>query len=156
MLICSCEARAGSNSAINLAELAGADFVDLPAGYEGRLINDAAFSAAAVRRRVALEVVALRSASDYVREGMGKGVCPATGISEEPGLVARALVGEPVQWPVAVVTASERAPKAARKALLEVLTNEAASSRSRKKRMTEPLGQPAATKTLGRRTRQAN
>ena len=74
---------------ISLAELAGADFVDLPAGYGGRIINDAAFSAAAVRRRVALEVVDLRSASEYVREGLGIGVFPATGIGKESGLVAR-------------------------------------------------------------------
>jgi DNA-binding transcriptional LysR family regulator len=73
---------------ISLAELAGADFVDLPAGYGGRIINDAAFSAAAVRRRVALEVVDLRSASEYVREGLGIGVFPATGIGKESGLVA--------------------------------------------------------------------
>lgn len=122
---------------ISLAELAGADFVDLPAGYGGRIINDAAFSAAAVRRRVALEVVDLRSASEYVREGLGIGVFPATGIGKEPGLVARALAGEAAQWPVAVVTATERTPKAATKALQEVLTNEAVRMRPRKKRVTE-------------------
>jgi hypothetical protein len=42
-----------------------------------------ASSAAAVRRRVAREVVDLRSAGEYVREGLGIGVFPATGIGEE-------------------------------------------------------------------------
>jgi DNA-binding transcriptional LysR family regulator len=110
---------------ISLAELAGADFVDLPAGYGGRIINDAAFSAAAVRRRVALEVVDLRSASGYVREGLGVGMFPATRIGEEPGLVARRLDGEAVQWPVAVVTGVKRVPKTAARALRDVLASEA-------------------------------
>lgn len=110
---------------ISLAELSDSDFVDLPAGYGGRIINDAAFSAAGVRRRVALEVVDLRGASEYVREGLGIGMLPVTGIGNESGLVTRPLAGEAVQWPVAVVTATGRMPKAAARALQEVLTNEA-------------------------------
>ena len=82
-------------------------------------------------------MVDLRSASEYVREGLGIGVFPATGIGKESGLVARALAGEAVQWPVAVVTATERIPKAAAKALREVLTNEAVRMRPGKKRVTE-------------------
>lgn len=119
---------------ISLAELAGADFVDLPAGYGGRMINDAAFSSAGVGRRVALEVVDLHSASEYVREGLGIGLFPAAGL-EDPGLVARPLDGE-VQWPVAVATATERAPRAATKALSEVLTSPNAGMSPREKPVT--------------------
>ncbi len=109
---------------IKLPELAGANFVDLPPGYGGRIINDAAFSAAAVPRRVALEVVDLHSASAYVREGLGVGIFPSGRIGEEPGVVARKLVGATaVAWPVAMATAAERAPRAATKALVELLAD---------------------------------
>ncbi len=130
---------------ISLAQLADADFVDLPAGYGGRIINDAAFSAAAVRRRVALEVVDLRSASAYVREGLGVGLFPVTGIGEETGLVARRLLGPALHWPVAVVTGAERVPKAATRALLEVFAREARhpAPRSGRRRVTSKAVRPS-------------
>lgn len=127
-----------ARASIGLAELTGADFVDLPAGYGGRIINDAAFSSAGVGRRVALEVVDLHSAGEYIREGLGIGLFPAAGFGGSSGLVTRPLAGKTVQWPVAVAAATERIPRAAARALSEVLTDETAGMTPRKKRATRP------------------
>ncbi|QSB13238.1 LysR family transcriptional regulator [Natronosporangium hydrolyticum] len=61
---------------ITLAELDQADFVDFPAGWGGRMRIDAAFDAAACRRRVRFEVGDVAALLDLVAAGLGVAILP--------------------------------------------------------------------------------
>ncbi|MBX0300157.1 LysR family transcriptional regulator [Cryobacterium sp. 1639] len=61
---------------VDLAALAGEEFIDLPPGYASRQIVDDAFGAAGVDRRVMIEVSDIGTAAEYVSNGLGVALLP--------------------------------------------------------------------------------
>lgn len=61
---------------VALADLAGEDFVDLPAGWGTRILIDAAFSTAGLARRIPFEVGEVGFLLDLVAQGLGVALVP--------------------------------------------------------------------------------
>jgi DNA-binding transcriptional LysR family regulator len=84
------------------------------------VLNDGAFAAAGLDRRVALKVIDVRSAADYVRCGLGVALLPRTGGGDADGLAVIPVRGADLGWPLAIAYNSRRRPSAATRALAEV------------------------------------
>lgn len=69
---------------VPLAELAGLDFVDSPAGYGNRAVVDRAFAAASLGRRVAVEITDIGTGVDFVRNGLGVALLPRYVLGDAP------------------------------------------------------------------------
>jgi DNA-binding transcriptional LysR family regulator len=65
-----------ASAGVHLADLDGAEFIDLPPGYASRQIVDDAFTAAGVERRVMIEVSDIGTAAEYVSNGLGVALLP--------------------------------------------------------------------------------
>jgi DNA-binding transcriptional LysR family regulator len=68
--------RLAASARVDLAALAGEEFIDLPPGYASRQIVDDAFVAAGVDRRVMIEVSDIGTAAEYVTNGLGVALLP--------------------------------------------------------------------------------
>ncbi|OIV37208.1 hypothetical protein BIV57_12300 [Mangrovactinospora gilvigrisea] len=105
--------------------LAGGVFVDLHPDWGSRRVAEAAFAAAGVPRRVAMEVNDVHALVVLVGRGLGAAVVPRPvadkEVARELGLRAVPLEGAPV-WRVSVATAAPRtAGSAAGRALLAAI-----------------------------------
>src|SRR6185437_3627909 len=61
---------------VRIPDLADEPFVDFPPGYGNRIVVDRAFAAAGVGRRVAIEMIDIGTAADFVRAGLGIAILP--------------------------------------------------------------------------------
>jgi DNA-binding transcriptional LysR family regulator len=61
---------------VDLADLEGEEFIDLPPGYASRQIVDDAFVAAGAERKVMIEVSDIGTAAEYVTNGLGVALLP--------------------------------------------------------------------------------
>jgi len=110
---------------VDLAELAGLDFIDSPAGYGNRAATDAAFAAAGLERRVTVEVADIGTVAGYVRHGLGVAVVPRFTAAAAPDLPALVLAAGP-RWPLALAVPRDRRPSAATAALVRHVREHAA------------------------------
>ncbi|MDR7278712.1 LysR family transcriptional regulator [Catenuloplanes atrovinosus] len=107
--------------AVTLAALAERPFIDSPAGFGNRVVVDRAYAAAGLRRRVALEVVEIGTAPEYVRHGLGVSIMPAFSVpADHPGLKGLPIDGPELWWTLSVATATRRRPTAATRTFLEL------------------------------------
>jgi DNA-binding transcriptional LysR family regulator len=68
--------RLAGRPVVRIADLAGEQFVDFPAGYGNRTVVDRAFAAAGVDRHVSLEVVDISTGAGFVRASRSCPVSP--------------------------------------------------------------------------------
>jgi DNA-binding transcriptional LysR family regulator len=112
---------AGQN-AVDLADLAGEQFIDFPIGFGHRRIVDAAFTRLGRERAVAIEVTDVTDAAAYVRHGLGVSLVPRW-----PGMVGgtdvrTVLVQRPdLPLVLSIGVSTVRTTTAAAQALLDLI-----------------------------------
>jgi DNA-binding transcriptional LysR family regulator len=118
---------------VPIADLAGLDFIDSPLGYGNRAVTDRAFAAAAVPRRVTLEISDIFTGVDYVRHGLGVALLPSYILGEATDVRTLTVTGADLRWPLGLARPADRTPSAASRALIavvhEVLTRDVTSCR---------------------------
>jgi DNA-binding transcriptional LysR family regulator len=112
--------RLAATAEVAVADLAGEAFVDFPAGYGNRMVVDQAFAVAGVERQVAIQIMDITTAANYVRENLGIAILPPFAVPDRRGLVVRPLAGSELEWPLGLAVPALRAPSAAARALLEL------------------------------------
>ena len=110
-----------ARGSVPIGELAGLDFIDFPAGYGNRAVADRAFAAAAVPRRVVIEITDIATGTDFVRHGLGIALLPRFIIGSQPGLTRLTVTGADLQWPLSLATPADRTPGAAARALIDLI-----------------------------------
>jgi DNA-binding transcriptional LysR family regulator len=75
-LVCRSDHRLAEQAEINLRQLADERFVEVPPGWTGRLLSDAAFAGAGIPRRVVCEVGDWELFLELVSAGVGIGFAP--------------------------------------------------------------------------------
>jgi DNA-binding transcriptional LysR family regulator len=75
-LVCRSDHRLAEQAEVNLSELANERFVEVPPGWTGRLLSDAAFAGAGIPRRVVCEVGDWEVFLEVVSAGVGIGFAP--------------------------------------------------------------------------------
>lgn len=116
----------GDAGPVAVAALVGLEFVDSPPGYGNRAVTDAAFAAAGVERRVAVEVADIGTAADYVRHGLGVAILPRFTVAAAPDLPVVPL-REELRWPLSLAVPRDRRPSAATAALVRHVREAAAA-----------------------------
>lgn len=107
---------------VALADLADEPFVDSPVGYGNRAVVDQLLTAAGLRRHVGIEVADIRTAADFVRQGLGVAIMPSFAASpHDPRLAVLPLAGPAPHWTLHAATSSARRPSAALRALLRLV-----------------------------------
>ncbi|GIF39270.1 LysR family transcriptional regulator [Actinoplanes xinjiangensis] len=106
--------------AVSVEELAGLDFIDLPAGYGNRDVADRAFAAASVRRNVTIEITDIGTSADYVRHGLGVALLPRFLLAGGEGLTIVPVTGADLRWPLSLAVPADRPPGAAARALISL------------------------------------
>ena len=108
-----------------IAELAGLDFIDSPAGFGNRAVVDRAFAAAGVPRRVTIEINDIATGIAYVRHGLGVALLPRFVLGEagrDPaGVTTLVVTDADLRWPLSLATPTDRTPGAAARALIALL-----------------------------------
>jgi DNA-binding transcriptional LysR family regulator len=105
-------------SSVHIDELAGLDFIDLPAGYGNRDVADRAFAAASVRRHVTIEITDIGTSADYVRHGLGVALLPRFLTGGAEGIATMPVTGADLRWPLSLAVPADRPPGAAARALI--------------------------------------
>ncbi|WP_086669388.1 LysR family transcriptional regulator [Lentzea kentuckyensis] len=106
---------------VPITDLAGLDFIDSPLGFGNRAVADRAFAAAAVPRRVTLEMSDIRTGVDYVRHGLGVVLLPDSILGAAAGVTTLKVTGADLRWPLGLARPADRAPSAAARALIAVV-----------------------------------
>ncbi|ANZ41293.1 LysR family transcriptional regulator [Lentzea guizhouensis] len=106
---------------VPISDLAGLDFIDSPLGYGNRAVADRAFAAAAVPRRVTLEMSDIFTGVDYVRHGLGIALLPSYILGDAQGVSTLKVTGADLCWPIGLARPADRAPTAAARALIAVV-----------------------------------
>jgi DNA-binding transcriptional LysR family regulator len=106
---------------VPIADLAGLDFIDSPVGYGNRAVADRAFAAAAVPRRVTLEMSDIFTGVDYVRNGLGIALLPKHVLGDVDGVSTLRVTGADLCWPIGLARPADRALSAASRALISVV-----------------------------------
>jgi DNA-binding transcriptional LysR family regulator len=75
-LVCRSDHRLAGQAQVALKELADERFVEVPAGWTGRLLSDAAFAAEGIPRRVVCEIGDWELFLELVNAGVGIGIAP--------------------------------------------------------------------------------
>jgi DNA-binding transcriptional LysR family regulator len=120
--------RLAARASVSLADLADEPFVDSPPGYGNRTEVDRGFAAAALQRRVALEVADIATVAQYVRNGLGVALLPRFSTGTAAGLRVLPVTGARLRWTFGVATGSARRPSAAVRALLDLVDTHRVSS----------------------------
>ncbi|MFI1167496.1 LysR substrate-binding domain-containing protein [Streptomyces sp. NPDC020801] len=113
---------AAPGAALTPRDLAAEVFVDFHPDWGPRRTTDAAFSAAGVRRTVALEVNDVHSLLDLVDENLGVAVVPRHFRHKRPGLTALPLKGvDETAYETVALLPPEQATSPAARALITLL-----------------------------------
>ncbi|WP_033344531.1 LysR family transcriptional regulator [Catenuloplanes japonicus] len=109
---------------VTLERLAERPFIDSPAGFGNRVVVDRAYAAAGLQRRVALEVVEIGTAPEYVRNGLGVSIMPLFSVPlDDRGVKSLPIDGPELWWSLSVATAVRRRPTAATRTFLQLAGN---------------------------------
>ncbi|WP_435129651.1 LysR family transcriptional regulator [Actinacidiphila sp. bgisy144] len=103
---------------VAVTELAGLDFIDSPLGFGTRSVTDAAFTAAAVPRTVAIEIPDIATGAAYVRQGLGIAFLPRFVLGRAEGLARLTVTGVDLRWPLSLAVPTDRAPSGAARAMI--------------------------------------
>lgn len=106
---------------VALAELAGEDFVDLPAGWGTRILIDAAFSAAGLARRIPFEVGEVGFLLDLVAQRLGVAVVPDH-LPQPEGVLFLPLAGPAPTFTISAALPDRDGGTASARVLLELVT----------------------------------
>ena len=111
-----------ASAELDLADLAAEPFVDSPVGYGNRAVVDHRMAAEGLNRHVSIEVADIRTAADFVRQGLGVAVLPSFAIpTADPRLAVSPLAGATSHWTLHIATSATRRPSAALRALLALV-----------------------------------
>jgi DNA-binding transcriptional LysR family regulator len=121
MLACPPDHPFAKRRRIDLAELDGERFVDFPAGWGTRLSADRLFLDAGLRREIAVEVADVPNVTELVRAGFGFAFLAPSTVPDTRRLVLRRVRPSP-EFTVSLVTADQRTPSAATRALIDLVT----------------------------------
>ena len=105
-------------ASVRIGELAGLDFVDFPVGYGNRTVADRAFAAAALTRRVTIEITDIATGPDFVRHGLGVALLPRFALGQGDGVAVLRVEAADLQWPLSLAVLSGRPPGAAARAMI--------------------------------------
>ena len=105
-------------ASVRIGELAGLDFVDSPVGYGNRTVADRAFAAAALTRRVTIEITNIATGPDFVRHGLGVALLPRFALGQGDGVAVLRVEAADLQWPLSLAVLSGRPPGAAARAMI--------------------------------------
>jgi DNA-binding transcriptional LysR family regulator len=105
-------------ASVRIGELAGLDFVDSPVGYGNRTVADRAFAAAALTRRVTIEITDIATGPDFVRHGLGVALLPRFALGQGDGVAVLRVEAADLQWPLSLAVLSGRPPGAAARAMI--------------------------------------
>jgi DNA-binding transcriptional LysR family regulator len=108
-------------SRIELSDLSEATFVDFPPGWGIRTAVDDAFAAAAVNRRVAIEVADVNACLQLLRARLGVALLGRSLLPDDDELQTRRLAS-PLTWRVVMAVPSNRPPRATAQAFAELVT----------------------------------
>lgn len=103
---------------VPIGELADLDFIDSPTGYGNRALADRAFAAAAVNRRVSIEIPDIATGVECVRHGLGVALLPRFVLDDAVGVRTMPVTGADLEWPLSLATATGRPLGAAATALV--------------------------------------
>jgi DNA-binding transcriptional LysR family regulator len=120
MLACPPDHPFAKRRRIDLAELDGERFVDFPAGWGTRLSADRLFLDAGLRREIAVEVADVPNVTELVRAGFGFAFLAPSTVPDTRRLVLRRVHPSP-EFTVSLVTADQRTPSAATRALIDLV-----------------------------------
>src|SRR4051812_43529894 len=76
LLVCRSDHRLADQAEVDLGQLADERFVEVPPGWTGRLLSDAAFAGEGIPRRIACEIGDWELFLELVSEGVGVGFAP--------------------------------------------------------------------------------
>jgi DNA-binding transcriptional LysR family regulator len=110
-----------AHRSVPISELAGLDFIDSPVGYGNRAVVDRAFAAAAVPRRVTIEIPDIATGADFIRHGLGIALLPRFILDEAEGLTTLTVTDADLEWPLSLATPTDRASGAAARALISLI-----------------------------------
>ncbi len=116
-----------SRESIELTELAGQTFIDLPVGFGTRSIIDRAFADAGLERDVRFETVDIAAAAALVVNGLGVAFLPEFVVAAEPRLHALTVPGDTLRLTVSVAISRTRRHSRAARMLWELATSRVAS-----------------------------
>jgi DNA-binding transcriptional LysR family regulator len=108
---------------VALAELAGMSFVDGPPGYGNRMVVDAAFAAAGVKRTVGLEVADIATTTTHIRNGLGIGFLSRFLLDDfgDCGLATVRIADHELRWRLYVAISAIRPTSPATRALFSLI-----------------------------------
>ncbi|MGW3628123.1 LysR family transcriptional regulator [Streptomyces sp. NPDC000880] len=110
-----------ASDTVSLPELADKQFVDFPVGYRNRDLVDTAFSAAGLRRWVALEATDIGSTAALVREGLGIAFIPEFAVTPDTdGIRVLRIRNTDLTWTLSLAVSATRRTSAPLQALLEM------------------------------------
>ena len=111
--------RLAAAQAVDLADFAAEEFIDLPPGYASRQIVDDAFAVAGLERRVMIEVSDIGTAAEYVTNGLGVALLPAFTAQDAPA-VHRLPVANLPDFTVYLAASRKRRASAAVRAFVDL------------------------------------
>jgi DNA-binding transcriptional LysR family regulator len=116
-LACTADHVLAGRDAVDLEDLAGTEFVDMPEGWGIRMAADRAFALAGLQRAVAFEVNDTESVTGFVREGLAVALLPPSMTAHAPEIVMVPVRGEPARFATFLAEPAGRRPTAAARAL---------------------------------------
>lgn len=116
--------RLESMASVQLEDLAGEMFVEVPTGWGTRLRTDQALAQAGVERVVGVEVADLSTLAELVRAGLGLGFLPAS-TSVGADRVTFVPLRPQILWEVSLAVPSTRSPSAAALAFIDLVRAQA-------------------------------
>jgi DNA-binding transcriptional LysR family regulator len=120
-MVLACPADRRFPEPVALAALADEEFVDMPAGWGGRMLVDAAFAAAGLTRRVPFEVGDVGALLDLVAQRLGIAIVPAH--LPRPADVRQVPLAGPALTFTMSAALPGRGPGAAARVLLDLLAD---------------------------------
>jgi DNA-binding transcriptional LysR family regulator len=119
-LVCRPDHPLAGRTSVAITELGGEEFVDFPAGFGTRAYVDREFVLAGVDRMVSVEVPDLSTLVELARAGLGLAALPLSLLPGRGRLAVVDLEPAPV-FEVALALPSDREPKAATRAFLDLV-----------------------------------
>ncbi|MDX6604893.1 MAG: hypothetical protein QOF23_1402 [Solirubrobacterales bacterium] len=132
VFVCAADHHLAGRSEVDLADVAGEPFVDLPRGWGTNMASSRAFAAAGVERDVAFEVNDSGSVVEYVRHGLAVALLPPSLFEGVTGVVAIHVAGDPASFETFLATRGEDDQTAATKALVATVLRLAGVAISRR------------------------
>ncbi|GAA1642472.1 LysR family transcriptional regulator [Actinoplanes couchii] len=113
--------RLAGQQTVDLADLAGERFIDLPIGFGQRTVIDRAFADARQPRELCVETMEITAVQQYITHGLGIGFMPAGYAGSVPHLRPVRVRNLDLSWTLSLATAAGRSRSRAAQRLIELL-----------------------------------